>query len=182
LIIIWLIAPSIPTKQDAIIIIFIKLFLVNIIRIIGAIFCHVRIRKICIHCEVWITWGSQKWKGAAPILMERDSKIIQLIAEKVIRGLFKVTIIEAKIIKREAIAWAIKYLIVDSVEWGVILKISSGMRLIRLISNPSHAVNQDGEEHAIIVPVPRPIKYTLFLIVLNNKKSGKIHIKGVWAR
>jgi len=94
----------------------IKLVLTKIIRSIGAIFCHVRITKVWIHLEVWITWGSQKWKGAAPILIAKAIKIIGLIREEESIELKKNIVIDIKIIIIEAKAWAIKYLIEVSVE------------------------------------------------------------------
>jgi hypothetical protein len=69
--------------------------------------------------------------------------------------LFSIDIISvrlAKIIIKEAIAWAIKYLIAVSVERGVSLLISRGISLIRLISNPNQQVNHELAEQATMVP------------------------------
>ncbi len=114
--IIWLIAPIAPMRQEKITIILTKLFLTKIIRSIGAIFCHVRTIRVCIHLEVWITCGSQKWKGAAPILIAKAIIIIGFINEIELEELLENKIIEIKIIKIEAKAWAIKYLMEVSVE------------------------------------------------------------------
>jgi len=113
---IWLIAPKAPTKHLVIIINLIKLFLIYRIKIIGAIFCQVKISKIWIHLAVWITWGSQKWKGAAPIFRERTKRIIILIIKIEFVELKLNIRIEEKISSIEARAWAIKYLIEVSEE------------------------------------------------------------------
>jgi hypothetical protein len=89
----------------------IKLFLTKIISSIGAIFCHVRIIRVWIHLDVWITWGSQKWSGAAPILIAKAIRISGLIKEIELAELKENIEIDIKIIKIEARAWAMKYLI-----------------------------------------------------------------------
>lgn len=105
-----------PIRQEEIIIILIKLFLRKIIKSIGAIFCHVRIIRVWIHLEVWITWGSQKWKGAAPILIAKARIINELVKDTELIEFAENMEIDIKIIKIEAKAWAIKYLIEVSVE------------------------------------------------------------------
>lgn len=57
-----------------------------------------------------------------------------------------------KIIIRDAIAWAKKYLIAVSVERGFNLLIRRGISLIKLISSPSQQTNQELAEQAIKVP------------------------------
>lgn len=64
--------------------------------------------------------------------------------------------------RTEAKDWAIKYLILDSEEEGLILLIIMGIILIRLISNPNQQENQEEDEEAIRVPEIRVIKYNLF--------------------
>jgi len=51
-----------------------------------------------------------------------------------------------------------KYLILASVDEGLILLIRRGIILIRLISRPNQQENHDEEEVAIRVPVTRVIK------------------------
>lgn len=109
-------APIAPIRQEKIIINFIRLFFTKIIRSIGAIFCQVRIIRVWIHLAVWITCGSQKWRGAAPILIASARRINGLIKEIELVELTENIIIDIKIIKIEAKAWAIKYLIEVSVE------------------------------------------------------------------
>jgi len=109
-------APAAPTKHLNRIIILIKLFLIKVIRIIGAILCQVRIIRAWNHLDDWITWGNQKWKGAAPILIERAKRIMELIINKEFEELRLKMSTEEKIIIKEAKAWAIKYLIAVSEE------------------------------------------------------------------
>lgn len=85
-------------------------------RSIGAIFCQVRIIRVWAHSEVWITWGSQKCIGAAPILIAKDIKIIGLTKEIESKEFLENMTIDEKIIKIEAKDWTIKYLIEVSVE------------------------------------------------------------------
>jgi len=58
----------------------------------------------------------------------------------------------------EAKACGMKYLILASVDEGLILLIRRGIILIRLISRPNQQENHDEEEVAIRVPVIRVIK------------------------
>lgn len=146
-------APKAPTTQLIKRIILIKLFLVIIIRVMGATFCQVRIIIICIHLVVWITWGNQKWKGAAPILIDR-AKVVNKLGKNIEFSEFKEkNIAEEKIIKTDAIAWAIKYLIAVSEERGFNWEIIIGISLIKLISNPIQQVNHEEEEQAKRVPI-----------------------------
>jgi len=151
-------APIAPIIQEKIIINLIKLFLTKIIKSIGAIFCQVRMKRVWIHLDVWITWGSQKWRGAAPILIERANKIRGLIKEIELEEFKENIKIDIKIIKIDAKAWAIKYLIEVSVEYGLILLIRRGINLIKLISSPNQHKNHEDEEHAIKVPINKQIK------------------------
>lgn len=109
-------APIAPTKHLKKITNLIKLFLVKSIRIIGAIFCQVKIIKTWTHLAVLITWGSQKWNGAAPILIERARIIIELVIKIELVELMLKIKIDEKIINIEARAWAIKYLMAVSEE------------------------------------------------------------------
>jgi len=53
---------------------------------------------------------------------------------------------------REAIAWVRKYLMAASVVGGFSLLRRRGINLIRLISSPSQAVNQEEADTVKIVP------------------------------
>lgn len=61
-------------------------------------------------------------------------------------------------IKTEPIAWGRKYLMHASVEGVLILIRIRGIILIKLISSPSQAINQELAEKAIIVPTTKNIK------------------------
>lgn len=53
-----------------------KIFIVTKeMRINGAIFCQVRRINACSHSEHTITCGNQKWRGATPALVRRDTRI-----------------------------------------------------------------------------------------------------------
>lgn len=80
----------------------------------------------------------------------------------------------AKIIIREAIACAKKYLIAVSVERGVNLEIKRGINLIRLISSPSQQVNHELAEQATTVPEIRVKKNTIWYIFIKIKKKEVI--------
>jgi len=96
--------------------ILLKLFLTEIIRIIGAIFCQVTISKVCNHLEVWTTWGNQKWNGAAAILIAKAIIRDRLTNEMIETEDFGNIAIAIIISMDEDKAWAIKYLIAVSVE------------------------------------------------------------------
>jgi len=72
----------------------------------------------------------------------------------------------------EAIAWAIKYLIVASTEGYWILLIRRGAILIKLISSPIQAENQEEEETVIKVPrISDGIKIKCFKLIIIKKKN-----------
>lgn len=131
---------------------FIGLF---IIRIIGAIFCHVNIIEQFNQFNPSITSGNQKWKGAAPNFINNAEFNIILNVDSIllkINSLFnKIIIIENnKII--EAIVWVIKYFIEDSDFIIFLEEFIRGIIEIKLISNPIHILIQEYEEIEIIVP------------------------------
>jgi hypothetical protein len=102
-----------------------------------------------------MTWGSQKCKGEAPIFKARDEIRITITKFMEFKEWLKNITKEAKISIIEARAWVIKYLMEASVHWGFILLMRIGINLIKLISNPNQAVNQEEEEHAMKVPVAK---------------------------
>jgi len=105
-----------------------------------------------------ITWGSQKWNGAAPIFKDRGRIIIELIKLIELDESLKNKIIAENIRITEAIAWVIKYLIAVSVLWEFILEIRIGVILIKLISRPNQQVNQEYAEQAKIVPKNKEVR------------------------
>lgn len=98
-------------------------------------------------------WGNHKWKGGIPALIIRVMRMIvselSIDQEEAVKLL---KLIE-EIINKEAIAWAMKYLIALSVREVLILIIIMGVIIIKLISRPNQAVNQVFEEIATIEPV-----------------------------
>jgi hypothetical protein len=76
-----------------------------------------------------------------------------------------------KMIVRDAIACAKKYLIAVSLERGVNLIIKSGISLIKLISRPNQQVNQELAEQAIVVPITRVTKKDTWYIFIKIKKK-----------
>jgi len=123
----------------------------------GAIFCHVMIIRHWVHPLLFMTWGNQKWKGDMPDLINRAIKIKMLLSIIFISGCKIFNDRAENIIKTDAIAWARKYLMADSVVIGVRLIIRRGIILIILISNPNQQVNQQSAEQAIIVPITRNV-------------------------
>jgi len=73
-----LIPPSIPTKAEEMIAVYVRKFKLNEIRVKGATFCQESKTKQRCHSEHIITWGSQNWKGAIPVLTNRLAVIIRL--------------------------------------------------------------------------------------------------------
>lgn len=122
-------------------------------KIKGAIFCHVKINKHWNQFKNIATWGNQKWNGASPAFINKEEiKIISNLSKFNISCCVNF-IPKLKIKRMDAIAWDKKYLI----EASVILEFNSesirGIMLIRLISNPSHLVNQEFADTATIVPI-----------------------------
>ena len=110
-----------------------------------------------------MTWGSQKWRGAAPIFIPIPTiKKVCLISIKLLELLKKIKDADIIIII-DARAWVIKYLILASEEDGLILLIIRGISLIRLISKPNQHENHEEDEIAIKVPVIKVDVYKLFL-------------------
>jgi len=171
-ILIWLIPPINPMMADKIIdVTRVKLFIKdNMIK--GAIFCHVKIIKHWGHSINIITCGNQKWRGATPAFAIRLREIINSLSW-VILNMEKLEFKKIHIIKVvDATACTKKYLIEASTERYIILLIRMGAILIKLISSPIQAENQDEEEIVITDPIKRDgikIKY-LDLIKIKKKK------------
>lgn len=67
-----------------------------IIKTIGAIFCHVNNKRQFIHESPSITSGNQKWKGAAPILVNKA--VLKIIIRGLLIFLIRIKFLEIKII------------------------------------------------------------------------------------
>lgn len=117
-------------------------FMLYINRIIGAIFCHVKISKQFNQSKPSITSGNQKWNGAIPIFVSNEEFILNKNIDWYLMFLNKFLFIIIEMIERritvEAIDWTIKYLIDDSVERIFFWLCMRGIIDKRLISRPSH--------------------------------------------
>jgi len=102
--------------------------------------------------ELWnqlinsITCGNQKWVGAIPAFTPRAIEIKLLEGSIEFRGRNLIIEIPANTIIKDARAWVKKYLIEASEELGEGLNTSKGIKAIKFISNPNHAINHDEEE------------------------------------
>jgi len=150
---IWFNPPIAPATADNTLAVIANLKFIEQIKIKGAIFCH---ENKSIHWNQFkyiLTWGNQKWKGANPAFIKRaEVKIISRFS-KFKYSWFKNLKFTPKINKIDAIAWVKKYLIEASVSLEFNFESIRGIILIKLISNPSHLVNQELEDTAITVPV-----------------------------
>jgi hypothetical protein len=81
------------------------------IKVTGAIFCHVSKIVPWVQLINSITWGNQKWVGAIPIFTPRATEINLLKEDITILDVILIKIKPDKIIKIDARAWVIKYLI-----------------------------------------------------------------------
>lgn len=118
----------------------------------GPIFCQVSNKKTWGQLQLLIIWGSQIWRGATAILINRaTNNTLDVILEFVSIWLNPVERLE-QIIITEELAWIMKYLIVVSEDLNEFLCIRIGIKLKRLISIPNHTFNQDDEEITIEVP------------------------------
>lgn len=118
---------------------------------IGIIFCQVD-RIIHEDQEILdITWGNQKWNGAAPILINR---LIESIYRKGWWGMRLLKINKDDILRRRSldpVAWARKYLIVASVSILVFDEDIMGIKDIIFNSKETQRKMKLDEEIAIIV-------------------------------
>lgn len=148
-------------------------FILKVMRNRGLIFCHVRSSQVFCHLIASSIDGTQKWQGAAPILViNPNSAKVEL--EKFI------VIWRALIMRRDDEApWTKKYLIAASGPWIFSLLMSSGTNPIRFISNPNQAKNQELALREIRVPITIILKKMVlagFII-----KKGVIPIVRLWA-
>lgn len=124
----------------------ILLMFIDIINIIGAIFCHVNNNKELIQLSPSITSGNQKCIGAAPSFV-KSAEFITILNEKFTRGLINSSDTSNIIIAinkiSEAIACVIKYFIADSDANIFFFSEKSGMIESKLISSPIHTLIQE---------------------------------------
>ena len=141
----------------------------------GAIFCKVINITHWIHLKPFITWGNQKWKGAAPNLISKavDIKIKDFVDS--------VNIMAPKIMKAEPMAWTKKYFKAASVAYWLFFIEIHGINDIRFNSKPHHAPNQESDEIDKITPPIKVEKNKQALGEINTKKREvRILINGVW--
>lgn len=135
-------------------------FILYMIRTIGAIFCHVLIKKQFIHDSPSITSGNQKWNGAAPIFVRRAEfkiAIKVILVGNIVIWIFTIIIIIAIIIVDLARACVIKYLIEASDE-RLSFSFIIGIMDKRLISNPIHIPSQEYDDSTIIVLLNKVVR------------------------
>ena len=167
-------------------IIIIKKFEFNllfIIKIIGAIFCHVNKIKEFIQFKPSITSGNQKWKGAAPNLVSNAEFIIIIKVELIFReinSIFNNIIIIENNKINEAKAWVIKYFNDDSDENILLTELNKGIIDNKLISNPIHIPIQEYEEIEIKVPIIIELKKIILYNFIIKKRKIKTFMVRVW--
>jgi len=108
-------------------------------KIIGAIFCQVSIIRQLFQFNPSITSGNQKWKGAAPIFVNKAELKINnkgLLIKNILKFIDIIMIENKKIV--EAMACVIKYFREASEEKRFFVLFIRGMIDNRLISNPIH--------------------------------------------
>lgn len=94
-----------------------------------------------------MTWGNQKWKGAAPSFSKRDERISK--KEKLVKRRKK----ELAIIRvADPRAWIKKYFKAASDKNELIFIEIIGMKASRFNSSPNQAPNQDEDEIEIKTP------------------------------
>lgn len=151
LILVWFKPPKEPKIKDIIklkfIINWLLKFKVKIIK--GANFCHVKIKIIFVQFIASTNVGTQKWKGAAPILVNK-AKLIKFCAVNI--RLFWIVI---KISKDDLIDWIMKYLIAASTEKIFFLSMIKGTNPRIFISIPSQMGNQEFD--LILINLPKTI-------------------------
>jgi len=144
--------PAAPvTEDERINIVMIMYSLEDIIKVTGAIFCQVSKIAPWIQFTNSITWGNQKWVGAIPDLIPRATETRLLEGEIMLAKEGFISRRLEKIIKTEARAWVIKYLMAASdleEEEDIVIR---GIKDIRLISRANQAINHEEEEQAISV-------------------------------
>lgn len=159
---VWLIPPKAPNTADKIILLYSNNSKeaelnrhTNKKR--GAIFWIVIIIEICGHIKPFITWGNQKWKGAAPNFNKSAEHSIEYAKFQ----LFNLNNTE-KIIIDDPRAWIKKYFKAASEEYWLFFLIIIGIKDIKFNSRPIQAPNQDTDLIEIKVPVSRVATKVIF--------------------
>jgi len=148
----WFNPPKVPTAKDIKETIIILFILKQEIKSRGATFCQVNKIKHWGQWSLFIILGNQKCRGGMPAFINKDIKIKNSavsILRAIEEDIVKLTLIISKV---EASACTKKYLIEASTKGDLDLISMRGAILIKLISNPSHLVNQEFADTAIRVP------------------------------
>jgi len=135
----WIIPPNAPRIADRKIKNTISVIWGFRIKLSGASFCHVKRIESEVQLEVFATWGTHQWKGAAPtfnIIAVRRIGLTRLIRLTWLRRFDWA--VKEKMIRADPIACTRKYLMVDSMVLVEFLKKINGINPIKLISNPNH--------------------------------------------
>lgn len=131
------------------------LFILNIKRIIGAIFCQVKTIIELNHVRPKIISGNQKWNGAIPILIKKAEFIIKRFIDIIFIFLEILKLIISKVILiiiiDDAIVCTIKYFTDASDEVILILLYINGIIANKFISKPIHIPIQEVAEIEINV-------------------------------
>lgn len=118
----------------------------------GANFCQVSTIKIYFQDKPSSTWGTHKWKGAAPSLINKDILKIKLIWEEINENLESTIIAKIAVLTKiaDAKVWAKKYFKVDSAIRADLEYRNKARRETILISNLIQAINQEEADAARI--------------------------------
>jgi hypothetical protein len=148
----------------------------------GPTFCQAKIIKEFLQESPSITWGSHKWKGAAPIFISSLKKIKKEVTEELERLCCKAA--ASKTVDRrieEANAWMRKYFKVASFSRGEEKFISKAKTASIFISRPTHTMNHDEAEIEKIGPMIKRLRKIAFQGRISIQK-GNISILGIWAQ
>lgn len=158
--------------MDQIITIFInKLLLFRFLNIIkGAIFCQVINSKHLFHLIFAIISGIHLWNGAAPNLIRILTVIITFIVF-IIKGFIDINIKKIMVNNKILlILWVKKYIIAAS-EFDLLMFVKiTGIKDIKLISNPIHIPIQLLEDKVIIVLIIKVIKNNQVLFLIREER------------
>lgn len=137
----------------------------------GANFCQVKTIKIYFQDNPSNTWGTHKWKGAAPSLISKEILKIRLIWEEINENLESAIIAKIADLTKtaEARVWIKKYFKVDSATRGDLECKNKAKRETILISNLIQAINQEEADAARIDLETN--------IIINIIFQGRIKIK-----
>lgn len=181
---VWLNLSVVLTINEIIILIIVKNIkgLLFIIRIMGAIFCHVSKIEQFIHERPSMTSANQKWNGAAPSFVNnaefniiKNDEFIWVGINSLVNNII---VIENRRIK-DAIAWVIKYLSDDSDEYIFLVDENNGIIESKLISRPIHIPIQVYDEIEINVPTIIILKKIILYSFKIKKRKFIFHSQGM---